>query len=67
MRCRRGGGARTFVSLEYLGCVHAGFSAAETQRTVFMIFEAHETCIFFFLNLNGEKFLRLVVHGPVEY
>lgn len=28
-------------------CVHAGFSVAEAQRTVFVIFEAHETCIFF--------------------
>jgi hypothetical protein len=43
----------------------AGFSVAEAQRTVFVIFEAHETCIFFF-NSNGEKFLRLVVHGPIE-
>lgn len=41
------------------------FLSSRNQRTVFVIFEAHETCIFF--NLNGEKFLRLVVHGPVEY
>jgi hypothetical protein len=48
LRCIRGGGVRTLVSASYAKCCIGGFLVAETQRTVFVMSEAHKTCIFFF-------------------